>query len=102
MFDASFFMATFEDHGMATRAVRCNAPPGDLGFIVGFVRPEQLIFGDAVQTTQFEIEYVTRDAPDLAPGDGLTISNTLYRVHNMPRKQGDGTFTRAELEEARA
>lgn len=101
MFDASLFMATFEDHGMATRAVRASAPPGP-GFIVGFVRPEQLIQGDSVQTAQIEIEYATVDAPDLALGEGLTISATLYRVHNLPRKQGDGTFTRAELEEARA
>jgi len=102
MFDASFFMAAFEDHGMATRAVRRTAPPGSTGFVVGFTRPEQLILGDAVQTAQFEIEYATADAPDLALGEGLTISGTLYRVNNVPRKQGDGTFTRAELEEARA
>lgn len=102
MFDASSFMATFESHGMATRAVRRTAPPGSTGFVVGFVSPEQLILGDSVQTAQFEIEYATVDAPDLALGEGLAISGSLYRVHNTPRKQGDGTFTRAELEEVRA
>lgn len=102
MFDASFFMATFEAHGMATRAVRDGAQVGDAGFIVGFQRPEQLILGDAVHTAQIEIEYTTADAPDLALGEGLTIDGTHYRVRAIPRKQGDGAFSRAELEEARA
>ncbi|MFZ3141150.1 head-tail joining protein [Polaromonas sp.] len=94
-------MQTFEDHGMATRAIRASAPAGP-GFIVGFMRPEQLILGDSVHTAQIEIEYATVDAPSLALGEMLTIGAKQYRVHNVPRKQGDGTFTRAELEEARA
>lgn len=101
MFDASSFMAVFEAHGMATRAIRASAPAGP-GFVVGFVQPEQLILGDSVHTAQIEIEYTTADAPTLALGEGLIISGTLYRVHNVPRKQGDGTFSRAELEESRA
>lgn len=101
MFDASTFMGVFEAHGMATRAVRASSPGGP-GFIVGFVQPEQLILGDSVQTMQQEIEYATLDAPDLAMGEALTIGATLYRVHNKPRKQGDSTFSRAELEQARA
>lgn len=101
MFNSSIFMATFEAHGLAQRAVR-TAVPGDTGFVVGFVRPDQLILGDAVQTAQIEIEYTTADAPALALGDGLTIGGTQYRVRNKPRKQGDGAFSRAELEEARA
>lgn len=100
MFDASGFMAVFEAHGMATRAVRSSAPQGP-GFIVGFVQPEQLVLGDSVHTAAHEIEYTTADASTLAKGEGLTINGTLYRVHNVPRKQGDGTFSRAELEQAR-
>lgn len=101
MFDPSVFMGVFEAHGMATRAVRASAPGGP-GFVVGFVQPEQLILGDSVHTAQIEIEYTSVDAPTLAAGEGLTISGKSYRVHNVPRKQGDGTFTRAELEEVRA
>lgn len=86
---------------MATRAVR-EWPASDLGFVVGFVQPEQLILGDSVQTSQIQIEYATTDAPNLALGERLTIGATQYRVHNVPRKQGDGTFTHAELEESRA
>ena len=81
--------------------MRAGAPTGDAGFIVGLQRPEQLILGDAVHTAQIEIEYTTADAPDLAPGNGITIDGTAYRVHQQPRKQGDGTFSRAELEEVR-
>jgi len=100
MFDPAGFFATFEAHGLATRAVRTQVP-GDMGFIVGFVQPEELVFGDTVQTAQFAIEYTTADAPALAVGTALTIGGTVYRVNQPPRKQGDGTFTRAQLEVAR-
>lgn len=86
---------------MATRAILASAPAGP-GFVVGFVQPDQLILGDSVHTAKIEIEYATADAPSLAAGNALTIGATQYRVHNVPRKQGDGTFSRAELEEARA
>lgn len=101
MFDPQGFMSTFEAHGLATRAVRTQVP-GDVGFVVGFVRPDELLFGDAVQTAQFAIEYTTSDAPVLAVGTSLSISGTVYRVNQPPRKQGDGTFSRAALEVARA
>lgn len=101
MFDPSGFMQTFEDHGLATRAFRATLP-GSAGFIVGFMRPEELILGEAVHTAQIEVEYATAEAPNLAMGEGLTIKGVSYRVRNKPRKQGDGTFSRAELEEARA
>lgn len=101
MFDPLNFMAVFEEHGMATRAIR-TAVPGDTGFGVGFVRPEELILGEAVHTAQIEIEYKTADAPTLALGTSLTIDGVAYRVNSVPRKQGDGTFSRSGLEEARA
>jgi len=101
MFDPDSFMGIFEAHGLATRAVR-TAVPGDAGFVVGFVRPEELILGDAVHTAQIEIEYATADAPALVVGESLTIGGMAYRVQNAPRKQGDGTFSRASLQEARA
>ena len=101
MFDPVGFLAVFEAHGLATRAFRAQVP-GDMGFIVGFVQPEQMLFGDAVQTAQFEIEYTTADAPALPLGTALRIDGRLYRVNQPPRKHGDGTFTRAALEEQRA
>lgn len=86
---------------MATRATRPGIP-GDAGFVVGFVQPEQLILGDTVHTAALEIEYTTMDAPSLDNGTALLISGKTYRINNKPRKQGDGTFTRAALEESRA
>lgn len=100
MFDASILLSTFEAHGMAMRAYRTQVA-NDMGFIVGFVTPEQLILGDSVHTAQIEIEYATTDAPALAMGTALTIGSTTYRVNQQPRKQGDGTFSRASVEEAR-
>lgn len=100
VFDTSIFMPTFEAHGLAVRATRTRVP-GDAGFVVGFVQPEQLILADAVHTAQIEIEYTTAEAPALVPGTELTIKGVVYRVNQAPRKQGDGTYTRAALEQAR-
>ncbi len=93
-------MQAFEAHGLAPRATR-TLVPGDVGFVVGFVQPEQLILGDSVQTAQIEIEYATADAT-LTVGTSLTINGAQYRVNQPPRQQGDGTFTRASLEVQRA
>ncbi len=115
MFDASTFMSAFEAHGMALRAYRVQVPY-DEGFVVGFVQPEQLILGDAVQTSQLEIEYASADAPalvggsvlslndqlSLALGTELLIDETYYRINQPPRKLGDGTFSRASVEVSRA
>ncbi len=101
MFDASLLLSAFEAHGIATRAYRMQVAD-DAGFIVGFVTPEQLILGDSVHTALIEIEYATTDAPALTMGTALTIGDATYRVNQQPRKQGDGTFSRASLEEARA
>ncbi|MGV0960115.1 MAG: head-tail joining protein [Limnohabitans sp.] len=101
MFDLVGFFATFEAHGLATRAFRAQVP-GDMGFIVGFVQPDEMLFGEQVQTALFAIEYTTADAPALALGTSLTIDGKQYRVNQQPRKQGDGTFSRAALEEQRA
>ncbi len=100
MFDPSIFLGAFEAHGLATRATRTQVQ-GDTGFVVGFVEPEQLILGDSVQTSAIEIEYATVDAPALALGTALTIGGGVYRINQQPRKQGDGTFSRASLEEDR-
>ena len=101
MFDPAVFMSAFEAHGLALRAVRTQVP-GDVGFVVGFVQPEQLILGDSVHSAALEIEYITADAPALPPGTALTINSVVYRVNQQPRKQGDGTFSRAPLEVSRA
>ncbi len=100
MFDASILLGVFEAHGMATRAYRTQVA-NDMGFIVGFVTPEQLILGDSVHTAQIEIEYATADVPVLTMGTALTIGSATYRVNQQPRKQGDGIFSRASLEEVR-
>lgn len=101
MFDASNFMAMFEAHGLAPRATRTQVP-GDVGFVVGFLQPDAVVFGDQVQTGQLDIEYATADAPALTVGTSLAIGGTTYRVNQPPRKQGDGTFSRASLEVQRA
>lgn len=100
MFDPRVLMPVFEAHGMATRAKRLEL--GDTtGFIIGFVRPEADILGGEVLSADIRIEYATADAPDLAPGTWLEIDGVDHRVRGNPQAQGDGTFTRAELERMR-
>jgi NAD-dependent SIR2 family protein deacetylase len=101
MFDPVGFLAVFEAHGLASRATRTQVP-GDAGFVVGFVQPDEVLFGEVVQTAQYAIEYTTADAPALAVGTSLTIGGVVYRVNQPPRRKGDGTFTHAALELARA
>lgn len=101
MFDPSVFMSAFEAHGLATRAFRLDMLDS-VGFTVGFMRPELDILGGEVQTAEIRIEYATADAPTLATGESLLIKTSSgderYRVRNNPKPDGDGTFTRAELE----
>jgi hypothetical protein len=101
MFNATEFMAECEAHGLATRAYRVT--PGDAGFVVGFLTPDEPIFDGAAQTARIEIEYTTADVtPALSKGDRLTIASQGYRVADAPRRGGDGTFTRVALELVRA
>ena len=97
MFDPSIFMASFEAHGLATRAYRLDVSDTQ-GFVVGFVQPEQDILGGDAHSAAISIEYASVAAPGLVPGQRLRIAATDYRVNNNPAVQGDGTFTRAELE----
>lgn len=100
MFDPSILFDAFKATGMLSVATRLDqVPQTDLD--VGFVQPDGLILGEAVQTTDIEIEYVTATAvPALRVGEALRIDADAYRVRQPPRKSGDGTYTRVTLETA--
>lgn len=97
MFNPSLLFPAFAAVGMLHCAMRMQAMP-PATFDVGFVQPSQLILGEAVQSDQIEIEYETRSAPDLQRGELLAICGSNFRVRQAPSKQGDGFFSRAELE----
>ena len=73
--------------------------------MVAFDRPDE-ITGAGVQSTDWRIEYVASDAPNLAEGDEVEIDEVVYRVRRAPwvAESGvggiDGTFARALLTRA--
>ena len=97
MFDPSILFPAFSAAGMLNCALRSDAMP-PATFSAGFVQPDQLILGDAVQSSEIEIEYQTADAPNLKVGERLVICGSTFRVRQPPKKTGDGFFSRAELE----
>ncbi len=100
MFDPSILFPAFKAAGMLSVATRLGqVPPVDID--VGFVQPDGLILGDAVQTTDVEVEYITTAAvPPVRVGEALRIGTETYRVRQPPRKTGDGTYSRVVLETA--
>lgn len=78
----------------------CGVKPYDID--VGFERPDMLT-NAAAQSTDWEIEYVATDAPELYEGDEVEINEVSYRVRRAPYVPPagvggvDGTFMRALL-----
>jgi hypothetical protein len=97
MFDPSLLFPAFKAAGMLHAVARSDAAP-PAAFDADFVQPGQLILGDAVHSDQVQIEYQTGAAPDLRVGERLVIAGSTYRVRQPPLKQGDGFFSRVELE----
>ncbi|MDP9902616.1 hypothetical protein [Variovorax ginsengisoli] len=97
-FDPSILFPAFKAAGMLARATRLQSIPV-VDIDVGFVQPDGLILGDAVQTTDIEIEYVTSSVvPPLRVGEALRIKGQAYRVRMPPQRKADGYFTRTTLE----
>lgn len=101
---ATRFAAAADRAGMRV-AVLCR--PHDCAvrpykFRAALERPDLLTTVGA-QSTDFEIEYVSTDAPLLAEGDAVEIDEVVYRVRAAPRVPDggvggiDGTFRRALL-----
>ena len=97
MFDPTLLFPAFQAAGMLHCALRTDCmPPAE--FQVGFVQPGQLILGEAVHSDQIEIEYETRAAPDLRPGERIALCGQTFRVRQPALKKGDGFFSTVELE----
>jgi hypothetical protein len=99
VFDPTLLFPAFKAAGMLHSALRSDAVP-PVAFDVDFVQPGQLILGEAVLSDQVQVEYETRSAPDLRVGERLVLDGaTTYRVRQPPLKQGDGFYSRVELEQ---
>lgn len=96
MFDPTILFDAFKGAGMLDQATLLG--PSPVSFDVGFLQPENLIMGEAVQTSDIVIEFVTASSPQLRTGTALVIKGQAYRVRQPPNKQGDGYYSRATLE----
>ena len=61
----------------------------------------ELLLGDEIHTDRITIEYVSTEAPDLVRGESLDIAGTRYTVRGPAMAEGDGYFSRIELERTR-
>ncbi|MCC6380452.1 MAG: hypothetical protein IT519_16675 [Burkholderiales bacterium] len=99
---ASRFAAAADRAGMRVevqvRPKDCVARPYALR--AALMRPDMLTDARAI-STDWELEYVTTDAPSLAEGDAVEIAGVVYSVRERPRVPEstgrDGTFMRALL-----
>lgn len=101
MFNPGEFFPALAAHGLL-RCAHYVPPSGPTWrFSVGFTRPDELLFSDQAQSTEYAIEYEAARAPALEPDILLTIDNVAYRVRSAPRAKGDGSFLMVMLERVR-
>jgi hypothetical protein len=109
-FSADFAEAFAEAADEAGFRVEAKVRPTDCAvrsyaLDVAFERPDVFTNANA-QSSDWEIEYVTEDAPLLAEGDEVEIDEVVYRVRRAPYVPPagvggvDGTFKRALLTRA--
>jgi hypothetical protein len=97
-FPTEVLFKAFKGSGMLEAAVYQPASGSPVPFDVQWVRPEQLLLGDQVQSTEYEIEFETASVPRIAKGVPIQVGATLYRARAPAQTQGDGYFSRCALE----
>lgn len=106
MWDNGVFDRAFDSAGMRQRVIRLinGAPAGECK--ARFDRPQVIRdeTGFPIHTTNYSLEYTTTDLPTpLAFDDEVDVEVKSgvferYRVNQVPLVQGDGHWTRVELE----
>lgn len=92
MIDAAFNDVFLADFGL-------NAVSGAASGKVLFDQPDNMAFGDMVQTTEYTATFRVVDFPALAVGNTITISGKAYTVREVVHLE-DGAFARATLAKA--
>jgi len=92
MIDDAFSDVFLADFGL-------NATSGTASGKVLFDQPDNMAFGDMVQTTEYTATFRVVDFPSLAVGNAFTISGKAYTVREVVRIE-DGAFARATLAKA--
>ncbi|MPS30637.1 MAG: hypothetical protein E2576_14295 [Alcaligenaceae bacterium] len=108
VWDNSLFDRAFDAAGIREPVALVVDGVARSPFQARFDRPQQIVLDGEVHTTDYGIEFTTADAPDLAYHsqiriggqvvDGQYVGGDLYRVAQEPLVQGDGYWTRAQLE----
>lgn len=106
--DNSLFDRAFEAAGIREPVALVVGGVVQQPFQARFDRPQQIVLDGEVHTTDYTIEFTTTDAPSLAYHSQVRIGGQvvgdqyvggdLYRVAREPLVQGDGYWTRAQLE----
>ena len=106
--DNSLFDRAFDAAGIRESVALVVGGVVQPPFQARFDRPQQIVLDGEVHTTDYVIEFTTADAPNLAYHsqiriggkvvDGQYVGGDLYRVVQEPLVQGDGHWTRAQLE----
>ena len=61
------------------------------------VQPDQILAGDMIISTEYELITKTSDFGSLVSGDSITVDSVSYTVRDL-RKENDGVFCRISLQ----
>ena len=59
-------------------------------------QPDQILAGDMIISTEYELTAKTSDFGTLVSGDSITVDSVAYTVREL-RKENDGVFCRLSL-----
>ena len=60
-------------------------------------QPDQILAGDMIISTEYELITKTSDFGSLVSGDSITVDSVAYTVRDL-RKENDGVFCRISLQ----
>ncbi len=60
-------------------------------------QPDQILAGDMIISTEYELTAKTSDFGTLVSGDSITVDSVAYTVREL-RKENDGVFCRISLQ----
>ena len=60
-------------------------------------QPDQILAGDMIISTEYELITKTSDFGTLVSGDSITVDSVSYTVRDL-RKENDGVFCRISLQ----
>ena len=87
--------ATTQDVYLSDFGVTCIA--GSTTGLGVLEQPDQILAGDMIISTEYELFAKTSDFGSLVATDSITVDNVAYTVRDI-RKENDGTFCRISLQ----